>query len=119
MSSQQNVEATATIGLHAVARHLINHALPARDISSPRTCLGESSVIVQVWAEDAQAWCETIHVDGVSTTPSKHPDAPAGLYERVAWHGRLPESGVRVSVVTVRRVAVVRTQLTRLPGGAA
>jgi hypothetical protein len=123
-TKQDTVTATAPIALRAVARHLLDHDLEVDSISAPITCLGETSVIVHVnGAGDgywSARWADTLHVDDKVTESSS-----SGLFDRHIVHGRLPDSGVRVSVVAVRVVVlpsgpvVGRRGLVSVPSGGA
>lgn len=124
-AQDQQIAATTPLALHAVARHLLDNDLQVESIAAPRACLGERSVIVHVPGDGdgywSARWRDTLAVDGITTEPIGHPEVPAGVYERYVVHGRLPSSGVRVSVVTVRRAAPVvgRRGLVSVPDGGA
>lgn len=127
----QQIEATTPVAMQAVAKHLVDHDLAFTSIDAPKTWCGETSVVVHVPNDDGACywsarWRDTLAVDGMATDPITIPDSrgrgvPAGLFERYTVHGRLPDMGVRVSVVAVRQVAVVagRRALVSVPDGAA
>lgn len=123
----ENIAATADVALRAVARHMLDHDLQVVSIRRPALSLGERSVIVAVPDDDldgywAARWSDTLAVDATTADPVTHPDLPQVpvLFERYVVHGRLPDSGVRVSVVAIRRLpGMAGRPLTVVPTGGA
>lgn len=97
---RDNVAATAPIGMYAVAQHMIDHRLPApMSITGPTQCTGENAILVGVFSHQVDAWVETIEIDVTTVTPTLNVTG----YERVAYDGRLPDTGIRISVRCARR----------------
>lgn len=100
---RENVAKTAPLGMYAVVRHMIDHQLPAPlCITAPHYCRSRGeygSVVVGIESRHHAAWISSIDVDSETIRPS---DVVAG-YEQVTTEGRLPDSGVRISVHASRR----------------
>jgi hypothetical protein len=111
---------TVPLAMRAVARHLVDYELTIVSIHEPKP--GEDAILVYVRGDQAWAdWIATIAVDGTTRAPAVQSDLPDGAYEWYVVRGRLPDSGVRVAIKTVRR-AVPPVQLVHrlvaVPGGA-
>jgi hypothetical protein len=112
--TSDNVVATTPIAMYAVAQHMLDRGLPAPlSITSPSPCTdGTASIQVGVFAHQVDAWAASIDVDTETVTPT---DTVTG-YERVAYDGRLPDNGIRITVRCTRRVV---SPLRLVPEGAA
>lgn len=99
---RDNVAATTPIAMYAVAQHMLDRGLPAPiSITAPSPCIdGTTSIQVGVFSHQVDAWVESIDLDSetVSSTES------LTSHERVAYDGRLPDTGVRVTVRCTRRL---------------
>lgn len=100
--SQSGVFAHA---LEAIANHIATHQLPApRDISRPVFGPLGIEVVLDPF-EDWRTWIDSVVVDA-----EHNEDRPADQdvpYDRIRtrWMVRLPDSGVRLSILSSRRPA--------------
>lgn len=93
-TTEANVARTSTLGMLAVAQHMVDHHLPA-PLSINRPTLGERDVPVLVYCADLDTWVATLHVDRSTDEPCH----ARGKVRRVV-HGRL-DNGVRIVITSV------------------
>lgn len=110
-TSTSNVIKTIPIAMYAVAQHMLDRGLPAPlSITAPSPCTdGTASIQVGVFSHQVDTWVESIDLDAETTSP-----ITLQGYEQVAYDGRLPDTGVRVTVRCTRRVT---SPLRLVPAG--
>lgn len=113
-TKQDTAAKTAPLAMYAVARHMLDHELPAPFSISPPT-FDDQVVKVAVPATALDAWVDAIDIDaetGFVTEPVAA-DAPAILHgcERVAVRGQI------AAACGLVRVEVRSIQQTRVGGG--
>ena len=87
-------EPTTRLAYAAVTAHMVDHDLPA--FASMALSIDHRSIRVQViWDADVTTWLDTLHVD------SEAVEIVNGNVH-TTYSCRLPDSGVRVSVTSVR-----------------
>lgn len=117
MTAQDTVGKTVGIAMHAVAKHGLDHRLPApQAIRRPR--VGERTVRVDLLVDDHEAWVQATDADYLSTqTIGAH-----GRSVAVRFAGRVPSpiGDVEVELRIVQRVVDAAPALTLVfSGGAA
>jgi hypothetical protein len=117
MSAQDTVARTTPIAMHAVAKHGLDHRLPApQAIRRPK--VGGRAVRVTLFADDLEPWIHATSADYLSP-------ATIGAHGRsvvVRFTGRVPSpiGDVQVELQIVQRIADAPARpLTLIPGGAA
>lgn len=80
--------------MRAVAAHLFDHHLPAP--LSIQVTQERDAILVQVDSSQSsiEAWTQSLHIDQAS-------EHQRGHVRYVTRHGRLPDSGVRVDLLSV------------------
>lgn len=108
MSTADNIAKTAGIGMLDVARHMLEHHLPApKRIEAPTAAIGENAIRVSVSSFDLGEWLASITVDAETHVPASVPG-----FTHSSYAGRLP-SGIRVLIKCARRSPA--TPLTVVP----
>lgn len=96
-----NITATLPLGILALAQHMVDHTLPAPySIDAPNPCLGDKTLIVRLGGSDLVPWLESLHLDSAHSEPCSLAD-----YQRERYECRLPDSGVQVTVTSLRPFA--------------
>lgn len=104
---RDTVAATAGLGMYAVARHMLDHKLPAPySIDAPTPWFDPERITISVHDAGLFAWLDSIVVDGETAKPVENP-LRTTAYEIVKFDGRLPAAigDVAVTVKVVRPVA--------------
>lgn len=84
---------TVAVAMHAVTQHMVDGNLPAP--GSIAYTPGDHTVRVHVFAEDVYDWLASLHVDSHTSRVDS-----AGV-TRVEYESRLPDTGVRVTIMQV------------------
>ena len=97
ITTESGIYASALL---AIATHVHEHQLPApREITRP--VFGPAGITVHVDRRDHEAWVATVLIDGETNRPRVTEDT-AVLH--TTWAARLPDTGVRITLSTVRRL---------------
>lgn len=94
MGAVDNVEATTVLAYHAITQHMVDHDLPP--FASMALSTDRRSVRIQViWPDDVTTWLDTLHVDNAAIETING-------NVHTTYTCRLPDSGFRISLTTVR-----------------
>lgn len=113
---QDAVAKTTALAMHAVAKHGLDHRLPAPQ-AIRRPWVGDRAVRVDLFVGEHEAWVESTAADYLSTqTIGVH-----GRSVAVRWVGRVPSAvgDVAVELRIVQRIDPLVRPLTLVPGGVA
>lgn len=96
-STESGVYASALL---AIATHVHEHKLPApREITRP--IFGPAGITVHVDRRDHEAWVASVLID--NETNRRNDTVDTGVIH-TTWAARLPDTGVRITLSTVRRL---------------
>lgn len=93
-ATESGVYASALL---AIATHVHEHNLPApREITRP--IFGPAGITVHVDRRDHEAWVASVLIDNET---NRHTDT---VDIHTTWAARLPDTGVRITLSTIRRL---------------